>query len=170
MTGKIRHLLLGIAILLIGIFLWKYLFPSEEKRVIKPFKLLSQYVEKAAEEDILSAANRIKNISQLFADPCEFKIEGDPSYSFVGRYSREEIKGYALRGRSYFSELSLRFDDYKIEFPEKHLAQVRLTGRLTGRSTAGETVEEARELLCTLNKVGKIWLFSRLEVIETLKR
>ncbi len=170
MRGKVRYLLLGMAMLLIGIFFWKVLFPSEEKRVIKSFELLSQYVEKVAEEDILSTANRIKNIGQLFADPCEFKIEGDLSYSFVGSYSQEEIKGYALRGRAYFSELSVRFDDYKIEFPEKHLAQVRLTGRLTGRSTGGEKVDEGRELLCLLNKVEGNWLFSRLEVVEALKR
>ncbi len=170
MREKLRYILLGIVILLIGFFSWKYFFPNEEKKVIKQFELLSQYVEKVAEEDILSAANRMKNISQLFADPCEFKIEGDPSYSFIGSYSRDEIKGYTLRGRSYFSELSLRFDDYNIEFPEKNMAQVRLTGRLTGRSTAGEKVDEVRELLCILNKVGKAWLFSRLEVIEALKR
>ncbi|MGB9627965.1 MAG: hypothetical protein ACPL6D_04840 [Thermodesulfobacteriota bacterium] len=170
MMVKGRYVLAGIVILLIVIFSWKYFFPREEKRVIKQFELLSQYVEKGSEEDILSAANRMKNISQLFADPCEFKIEGDASYSFVGSYSREEIKGYALRGRSYFSELSLRFDDYKIEFPEKHIAQVRLTGRLTGKSTSGEQVDEVRELFCILNKVGKVWLFGRMEVVETLKR
>jgi len=168
--GKARYLLLGIAILVVGILSWKYLFPSEEKRVMKQFELLSQYVEKVAEEDILSAANRMKNISQLFADPCEFKIEGDPSYSFIGSYSREEIKGYALRGRSYFSELSLRFDDYKIEFPEKRRAEVRLTGRLTGRSTAGERVDEVRELFCILKKNKNLWLFNHLEVVEILKR
>ncbi len=168
--GRVGYLLLGIAILLIGIFSWKYLFPSEEKRVIKQFELLSQYVEKVAEEDILSAANRMKNISQLFADPCEFKIEGDSSYSFIGSYTREEIKGYALRGRSYFSELSLRFHDYKIEFPEKHRAEVRLTGRLTGRSTAGERVDEVRELFCLLKKDKNVWLLDRLEVVEILKR
>ncbi len=170
MKGKVRYLLLGIGMLLVGIFSWRYFFPSEEKEVIKPFKLLSQYVEKVSDEDILSAANRIKNISQLFADPCEFKIEGEVSYSLVGSYNREEIKGYALRGRSYFSELSLRFDDYKIEFPEKDLAQVRLTGRLTGRSTGGEKVDETRELLCILNKLGGHWLFSGIEVVEPLKR
>jgi|YNPNPStandDraft_1061719.scaffolds.fasta_scaffold90831_2 hypothetical protein len=167
---KRRHLLIGFLILLGGILLWKILFPSEEKRVIQRFELLSRYTEKKANEDILSTANRIKNLSQLFANPCEFKIEGDPFYSFTGSYSREEIGGYALRGRSYFLDLSLNFSDYKIKFSDRETAQVQLIGRLTGKTTAGERVDEVRELLCMLKKIEKAWLIARLEVVEVLKR
>lgn len=167
---KIRYIIIGVAILLGGILSWRYLLPSEERRVIQRFELLSHYVEKKGNEDILSTANRIKNLSQLFANPCEFKIEGDPFYSFSGTYTREEVGGYALRGRSYFATLSLRFSDFKINFPDRETALVQLTGRLSGNSTAGEKIDETRELLCTLKKKDKIWLFSRLEVVEILKR
>jgi len=167
---KRRHLLIGFLILLGGILIWKILFPSEEKRVIQRFELLSQYTEKKANEDILSTANRIKNLSQLFSNPCDFKIEGDPFYSFTGSYSREEIGGYALRGRSYFLDLSLHFSDYKIKFSDRETAQVQLIGRLTGKTTAGERVDEVRELLCILKKIEKAWLIARLEVVEVLKR
>lgn len=162
--------MIGVVILLAGILSWRYLFPSEERRVLQRFELLSQYVEKKASEDIISTANRIKNLSQLFTNPCEFKIEEGPFYSFTGTYTREEIGGYALRGRSYFTDLSLRFSDYRIVFLDKESAQVRLTGRLTGSSTAGEKVDETREVLCILKKIGKVWLLAKLEVIEILKR
>jgi hypothetical protein len=157
-------------VVMAGIMAVFYFSPSEEKRVRKQFDLLSQYVKKEPGEDPFSMANRIQNISRLFADPCEFKIEGDSLYSFSGSYSRQEVAGYALRGRSYFSDLTLKFYDLKVQFPERGLSQVRLTARLTGRSSAGEQAEEIRELQCLLNKIEKKWLFSQFEVVEVLKR
>jgi len=167
---KLKHVIIGGSVVLIGILVVLYLIPSEEKKVRKQFDLLSQYVTKEPGEDLFSMANRIKNIGRLFTESCEFKIEGDPFYSFSGKYTREEVSGYALRGRSYFSALSLKFYDLKVEFPEKGTAKVNLTARLTGKSTAREAVDETRELQCILMKIDKGWLFSSLEVVEVLKR
>jgi hypothetical protein len=167
---KLRHVIIATVVVLLGILAVFYLFPSEEKKVRKQFDLLSQYVSKEPGEDLFSMANRIKNIGKLFAEGCEFKIEGDPLYSFSGNYSREEVSGYALRGRTYFSKLSLKFDDLQIGFPEKAMAKVNLTARLSGKSAAGENVDEARELECILKRIEKKWLFSSFEVVEVLKR
>lgn len=161
--------ILGSAVV-VGILAVLYFSPSEEKKVRKQFDLLSQYVAKEPGEDPFSMANRIQNLSRLFAENCEFKIEGDPLYSLSGNYSRQEVAGYALRGRSYFSDLTLKFYDLKVQFPERGLSQVRLTARLTGRSNAGEQAEEIRELQCFLTKIEKKWLFSQFEVVEVLKR
>ena len=155
---------------LIGIMAVFYLLPGEEKKVRKQFDLLSQYVSKEPGEDAFSMANRIQNIRRLFAENCEFKIEGDPFYSFSGNYTREEVAGYALRGRSHFSVLALKFHDLKMEFPDRGTARVQVTARLTGKSAAGENVNEARELMCVLSKIEKRWLFSIIEVVEVLKR
>ena len=167
---KLRYVIIATVVVLLGILAVLHLFPSEEKKVRKQFDLLSQYVSKEPGEDLFSMANRIKNIGRLFAEGCEFKIEGDPLYSFSGNYSREEVSGYALRGRTYFSKLSLKFDDLQIGFPEKGMAKVSLTARLSGKSTAGENVDEARELECILKKIEKKWLFSSFEVVEVLKK
>ncbi len=167
---KLKHAIFAGFAVLIGILAVYYLLPSEEKKVRKQLDLLSQYVSKEQGEDLFSMANRIKNIGRLFAENSEFKIEGDSFYSFSGNYSREEVSAYALRGRSYFSNLSLKFHDLKIEFPEREVARVNLTSRMTGKSTSGENVDEAREMLCVLKKIEKQWLFSGFEVVEVLKR
>jgi hypothetical protein len=64
----------------------------------------------------------------------------------------------------------LTFYDFNIAFPEKEITQVTLTARLRGRSTAGEQVDETRELECDLKKGEKKWLFSSIEVVEVLKK
>ena len=167
---RLKPFLIGGLVILIGVLAVFYLLPSEEKKVRRQFDLLSQYVAKEPNEDLLSAANRAKNIGRLFVDPCGFKAEGDSFYTLTGKYSREELTGYAFRGRSYFSSLSLKFHDLKIEFPERETAEVRLTARLSGRSASGENVDEAREFLSVLQKIEKRWLFSQFEVVEVLKR
>ena len=167
---KLRPFLIAGLTVLVAALAVFYFFPSEEKKVRKQFESLSRYVTKEPGEDLLSMANRTQNIGKLFAQECQFNIEGDSFYAFSGNYSREDVAGYALRGRSYFSNLSLKFHDLKIEFPEKGVAKVRLTAVLSGKSTGGERVEDAREFLCVLQKIERRWLFSRFEGIEVLKK
>jgi len=64
----------------------------------------------------------------------------------------------------------LKFYDFHTVFLEKETTKVTLTARLTGRSTAGEQVDETRELDCVLKKIENKWLFSQIEVVEVLKK
>jgi len=164
---KIKYLIVVLLIVMVGISVTFLFFPSEEKKVKKRFALLSEHMSKDSGENTFIMANKIKGISVLFGENCNFTVS---DYSLSGNYTREEISGIALRGRAHFSTLGLKFYDLKVSFPEKDLAQVNLTARLTGKSVYGEHVDETRELMCLLKKVEKKWLFSSFEVIEVLKR
>ena len=164
---KIKYLLVGALIVVVAIVLAITLIPSEERRVKKQFHLLSEWVSKSPEENALTMLQKMKNIGTLFDEHCEMKI---PDQSLSGSYTRQEVSTYAGSARSYLSQLDLKFYDLRIIFPEKEIARVNLTARLTGRSTAGERVDETRELECVLKKIDKRWLFSQIEVIEVLKK
>jgi hypothetical protein len=64
----------------------------------------------------------------------------------------------------------LKFYDLHVVFPENEVAKVNLTARLTGKSTAGEQVDETRELECVLRKIENKWLFGEIEIVEVLKK
>jgi len=164
---KIKYLLVGALIVVVAIVLAITLIPSEERRVKKQFHLLSEWVSKSPEENALTMLQKMKNIGTLFDEHCEMKI---PDQSLSGSYTRQEVSTYAGSARSYLSQLDLKFYDLRIIFPEKEIARVNLTARLTGRSTAGERVDETRELECVLKKIDKRWLFSQIEVSEVLKK
>jgi hypothetical protein len=164
---RIKYLFIGVLIVIIGIVLAVTLFPSEEKRVKKQFHFLSEWVSKSPEENTFTTLQKMKNIGTLFDEHCELKV---PGQSLSGSYSREEISTYSGRARSHFVQLHLKFYDLRIVFPEKNIAKVTLTARLTGKSTAGEQVDETRELECILKKIKKTWLFSAIEVVEVLKK
>jgi len=164
---KIKYLAVGVLIVIIGIVVVITLIPSEEKRVKRQFDLLSEWVSKSPEENAFTMLQKIRNIGTLFDEHCEMKAQDQ---SLSGSYTRQEISTYAGSVRSHVSQLDLKFYDLRIIFPEKEIARVNLTARLTGRSTAGERVDETRELECILRKVDKKWLFSQIEVIEVLKK
>ncbi len=164
---RIKHLLVLILIVILGIVVVITLIPSEEKRVKKQFQLLSNWVSKSPEENALTVLHRMKSIGNLFDEHCALQIE---DRSLSGSYTRQEIATYAGGARSYVSQLDLKFYDFRITFPEKEIANVNLTARVMGRSTAGERIEETREVECVLRKMDKQWLFSQIEVIEVLKK
>ncbi len=166
MVKKKFLFIVGLMVIL-GIMLAIAFFPSEEKRVKKQFRLLSECVSKSPEENAFTLLQKMKNIGSLFNANCELKTDY-PSLS--GSYTREEISTYAGSARSHVSQLDLRFYDLQVIFPEKEVAKVTLTARLTGTSTAGERMDETRELECFMKKIEKKWLFSKIEVIEVLKK
>jgi len=164
---KIKYIFIGVPIVILGILAVVIFFPSEEKRVKKQFNRLSEWVSKSPEENAFTLLQKMKNIGTLFDEQCELKA---PDQSLSGSYRREEISTYAGSARSHFSQLDLKFYDFHIVFPEKEIAKVTLTARLTGRSTAGEQMDETRELECILKKIENKWLFVGIEIVEVLKK
>ncbi len=164
---KMKYLIVAPLVLIIGILLIIYLSPSEEKKVKRQFDFLSEWMSKDPDENVFTMINKMKGIGSLFDETCGLKI---PAQSLSGAYGREEMVSYAAHGRSYFSQLYLKFYDFNIIFPERELAKARLTARLSGRSTVGEHVDEAHELECALKKIENKWLFSNVEVVEVLKK
>jgi hypothetical protein len=164
---KVKYLFIAALMVILGIVIAITVFPSEEKRVKKQFRLLSEWVSKSTEENAITMLRRMKDIGSLFDAHCELKVLDQ---SFSGSYTREEISTYAGSARSQVSQLDLKFYDLQVVFPEKEAAKVTLTARLTGRSTAGERMDETRELECLLRKIENKWLFSQIEVIEVLKK
>jgi hypothetical protein len=164
---RFKNIIIGAMIVVVGVWVAVYFFPSEEKKIKKQFRLLAEWVSKDPGETILTTAYKIRNIGTLFDKTCEFEI---PAYSFSGNYTLNEISEYAAQGRLLSSKLSLKFYDLAITFPEKGIAKVTLTARLTGRLTVGDTIDESHELESLLKKTEKKWLFSRFEVVEVLKK
>ena len=164
---RFKNIIIGALVVVIGIGVTIYFFPSEEKKIKKQFRLLAEWVSKDPGENTFTMAYKVKNISTLFDGTCEFKI---PVYSFSGSYTPEEISGYAARGRLFCSQLYLKFYDLVIVFPEKGVAKVTLTAKLTGKSNVGEYIDETHELEFVLKKIEKRWLFSKFEVVEVLKK
>lgn len=163
---KIKYIIIT-AVVILGIVVVRHFLQNEEKKVRKQFALLSEWVSKEPNESIVTTSYKIQHIAALFADPCEFKAD---IIAFTGSYTPEEIAGFAGRSRFYLSNLSLKFYDLSIEFPEQGMAQVTLTATLIGKTKSGEDIDATQELKTALTKPEGTWLFSHVEVVEVLQK
>ncbi len=164
---KTKYIILILLVVMIGIWIALRLSPTEEKRVKKQFHLLSEWGSKDSRESAFTMAKKTKDIGTLFAEAC--RLEADNA-SLSGTYTPDEISSFAAQARLQFSEVSLRFYDLDVEFPNEDTAKVLLTAKLTGRLIAGEYVNEVHELTSVLKKIENRWLFSSFEVIEVLEK
>ncbi len=164
---KAKPILIALILIAIGMGAFLMFYQSDEKRVKKQFRQLSEGLSKESGENIFTMDQKIKKIGSLLDETCEVHI---PAYSISGRLSREEITGYAARSRFHLSELRLTFYDFSITFPHEDEAKVYLTAHLTGKMTTGEAIHEAHEIDCLLKKMEQRWLFTRIEVVEVLKK
>ncbi len=155
--------LIGVVVIGAGI----YFFPTETKRIKKQFRSLTKWFSKEANEQKLVGAVRIKSLSTLFADRCQFEM---PSRKVSGSFTRDEIMTRAAMARSKFKTISIKFHDLTIEFLDAEMAQVTTTATLKGTSSNDDVIDETHELDCTLQKIQDTWLFSEVEMVEVLKK
>lgn len=165
--AKGKYLLILLLLILLGTGTFLLFSQSEEKRVKKLFRQLSEAISKESGESLFTLDQKIKTIGSLFDEDCEIHI---PAFSIAGRLPREEITSYAARSRLHLSELNLTFYDFSITFPQTEAGKVYMTARLTGKLTTGEAINEAHEIHCLLKKIQKRWLLTRVEVVEVLKK
>jgi hypothetical protein len=166
-VGKIKYIVIAGAVLVAGIIAFVIFSQSEEAKIKKQFNFLAEKMNKTPNETPLIAVARANRIKDLFAETCTVHA---PAYSFSRDISSQDLSSLVLTTRSRYSEMSLEFYDFVIEFPEEGSADVNLTASMTGKLTTGEYVDDIHELKCKLKKTEDIWLLKEIEVVEVLKK
>ena len=164
---NLRYIVVGVVAVGVAVTTAIFLFSSEEKKVKKQFRLLSEGISKETHESAFAMAQKMQRLGTLFTDPCEITLSV-PTGS--GSFSPEEIVAYAAQARLQCSELSLTFFDLHVTFPEPQKASVTTTGKVTGTLPTGERIDETREVVCGLTKIDDRWCFNKIEVIDVLKK
>jgi len=144
-----------------------YFFPTRTRQVKRRFKAFASSISKDGPEGNLAQLQQAAGAAEFFADPCAFESE---YYHLTGSFSSREISGYCFEGRSRMKSLHLRFYDLSIKFPQKDTALVEATVRLTGKTKEGDDVAETHEITCTLKKSEGEWRFTRIKLVEVLKK
>ena len=163
---KTRFLFLVVLVIL-GVLAYLWFLPGEENKIKRQFALLAEAASKEGEENPLAMAQKMNRLRLLFSEKVHLIV---PYYALAGDFTRQDVVNLATRAQLSFLSLSLHFYDLHIDLAERETARVDLTGRLQGIPSRGDPVDEIRELSCVLKKIGDQWLFSKIEVVEVLKR
>lgn len=164
---KVKHIIIAGGILTAGIIAFFIFFQSEETKIKKQFELIAENIEKTAGENHVIAVAKANRIRKVITERCKIHA---PAYSFSREISSDELSTFVLSKRSQFSEISLKFYDFVIDFPDKDTAQVTVTGSMEGNLNNGEFTGELHELKCKLTKTEDIWRLKEIEVVEVLRK
>ena len=164
---KAKYIIIGAGVLVAGIIAFYMFSQREEAKVKKQFKFIAQEIEKTPEEGQIVAVTKAKRIRKVFTETCNIHA---PAYSFSEDISSDELSTLFLTNRSQYLEISLKFHDFVIDFPEKDTAQVNVTASMEGKLTTGELVEDVHELKCKLQKIEGTWRLKEIEIVEVLKK
>jgi uncharacterized protein YchJ len=150
-----------------GLAAFFILFQSDEAKIKKRFKEMSEQVEKEGNEHDILAAAAARKIENMFTGSVHIEI---PSYSVSQSFPKGEISPHALYARAQFNKMTLKFRDVEIEFPEENRAVVSVTGIFKAITKANERVDEVHEVECSFKKIEDEWFFSGITQVEVLER
>ncbi|MDA8404027.1 MAG: hypothetical protein M0Z56_07505 [Desulfobacteraceae bacterium] len=155
----------GLAVAAIVVFF--LFFQSDTAKIKNCFSTLSKQAEKSGDEHELIAAAAARKIESLFAESVQIEI---PAYDINQTFARNEIAPHVLYARSQYRDISLKFEDFDISFPEKGVAFITLSGILKATKNTGERVAETHELECRMKKIEGRWLLTVVRGVNALEK
>ena len=162
-----RNLITISVIVIISTIAFFWFFQSDEAKIKKRFKTIAELSSKSSNEHELTSALSARKIGDMFADTCRVEI---PSHNISRTYANENIPPHVLGVRSRYSEISLKFHDLDIHFPEEGIVRVTSTAYMEVVWYSGEPVREVHEIVCWLEKIEKDWFFNQIKVVSVLEK
>ncbi len=164
---KPKQIIIACVVVVIGIVAYFIFSQSEADKVKMQFEFIAEKINKDSNESPIIAAANANKIKEVFTNP--FTVQA-PAFDVIREASTDEISPFILAMRARYSEITLRFYDYVIEFTTKETATVSVTERMRGKLTTGELLEDINELSCNLIKIDDIWLITEIEIVEVLEK
>lgn len=161
-TGRI---VLLAALVGLGIWGWRFFFPSPEQAIRKRLGELARMASFSTSESGPAKMLNSEILSSFCTADVEMNIDipGRARQTFSGR---QEVLKAAMWARSLPGSLQIEFLDVNVAVnPDKVSAVVNLTGR---GKIPGEKDFLVQELKFTLKKVEGDWLINRIETVKTL--
>jgi len=159
----VYRLVLLVALVAAGVWLWTILFPGPEKIIHKRLaQAASEASFKSGENPLISAA-RAENLASRFATNVEININ-------VPEYGRQEIVGRAEITQAV-AGAHMRLSSLKVEFPDVSVTvapdkQSAIADVAMKVQAAGEKDFNVQEMKLTFRKIGGDWLITRVETVR----
>ena len=147
-------LLFAVVFALGGVSLWYLGQDSDEAQVRRTLRQLCRISSKYENEKAAVGVMKINGTDKVFG----------------GIYTPAEITSTMARVRSMFRSCVVDMRDVAITVEPPDRASAVFTGTLDGRLNDGKTVNEVRDLYCTLEKREDRWLITSISVRDVLEK
>jgi len=164
--NKLFRLILVVALLALGVWLWTVLCPGPERIIRKRLAQVARAASFGPNEGTLSRLANVAQLAGYFSADIEVKIEalGRGQHTFSGR---DEITQAALAARSAAGALNVEFLDVGMTMaPDRQSAVADLTAKA---AVPGQKDFEVQEMKFVLKKINGEWLITRAETVKTFR-
>ncbi|HEU5123773.1 MAG TPA: hypothetical protein VFW05_06885 [Verrucomicrobiae bacterium] len=153
------------ALIILGIWVWRILFPSPEHVIRKLVGDLAETVSFDSKDGNISKAYKVSKLQDFFTVDVEIAVDvpGYPPHTFTGR---DEITQALMAGQQRFRGLKVEFPDVNVKVSaDKESAVVNLTAQA---NIAGDRDFGIMEFNFLLKKIEGKWKIYRIETVKTL--
>jgi hypothetical protein len=159
------QIVLAVAVIALGFWLWTVLFPSPEKVIRSRLDALAKAISFNSGGGLLSQAYNAEKAADFFTTDVELELNL-AGYEPITMHGRDEVLQSAAAARGRLTSLKVEFPDVNITIdPGGQTAKVNLTGKAI---MPGERDISAQEFNFMLKKVDGKWLIYRVETVKTL--
>lgn len=162
---RVVQIVLLIAIVALGFWLWTVLLPSPEKVVRSRLNALAQTMSFKSGSGNIANAYKAEKAADFFTPDVDVEVNLT-GFEPITLHGRDEVLQIAMAARSRLTSLKVEFPDMNVTFgPDGQTAKVNLTGKAT---VPGERDISAQEFNFQLKKVDGKWLIYHVETVRTL--
>ena len=156
---------LVLAVVLLGFWVYKKLFPSDEEKISKLLQTVAESVSFTASEGNIKKLAKVNRFGDCFSPDVslEVNVPGRAAKIIEGR---DELVQLLLAARTTLAGAEVEFLDAKVELdPGQESAVVNLTVKAT---ISGEKDLQVQELKFLLKQTKNGWVITRVETVRTM--
>jgi hypothetical protein len=165
MRKWLSRLIVIVAFVLLGLWVWRTFFPSPEKNIRDRLNQVAKLASFDSKEGDFARMANVLNLVGYFTPDAECLFNSSNVDPWTA-HGRDDLRGAALYARSRLTALHVEFFDATVVFaPDKQTATVKLTVRASRPGDKDFLVEEIK---VHLRNVSGTWLIARAETVKTL--
>ncbi|MBN1364424.1 MAG: hypothetical protein JW976_06440 [Syntrophaceae bacterium] len=162
-----KYLAIGL-ILVVAVAVFLIFFVDWEARAVKKqLRSIAKEMAWGSAENELTIAVRIRHVQEKVAETCQIEV---PSYKISLSVAKKDVPAYMMMARNYYKNLSVKFEDLKVESIQLPQARAIATAYVKAATADGQRNDEAMELKFYLQKVEKTWQITDVNEVQVLSR
>lgn len=171
--AKLIILAITAAVVIVGVFSFRYFFPSDERQIIRRLNDLAEAASFTNVDDgrgQLAAARWAERLARYFTEGATVMFEDvdGQTWSFD---NREHLRQTMLAARPHLESLTVAISDPQTLVTEPSIAgRTTVTVQARWREAELESNIWAREVSFNLVKSGRQWFINRAESAPVIKR
>lgn len=140
---------------------------NEVRRVKRRVENAAALLNKAPDEQKLTLAAKSNKLKSYLGEKLAVDI---PAYRFRGTYGREDVATRVLAGFLRSAHIHVKLYDLDAKILSDGRAEAVFTAEIDWQVSGRESGRDFIELACRLEKVSDRWVFTQVDVVETLEK